>query len=203
MVKASPGQPPLPDPDQSTLEQLIRQLVADAWIAGDHAAGLQIGPDAALTVSGDVNWSQWKPGSPAAADLTTNGGLADLLDDAGVTIRGVIGTALDQAGNLIGRGLAAGDSVDTIARSLRGMLGDPFRAERVAHTETARAMSLSSLNTYEVNGIGRFDVITADNPCEEICVPLAELGPYPVAEGDAMVPGHPLCRCAIAPSTTA
>lgn len=181
------------------LEQHLRELMAEAYQSGAFAAGEQIGPGA-VTLGGvaDFDWSAWQPGDQAAAALASDGGLADLLDTAGVGVQGIIGTTLDQLGNAIGDGLTRGDSIDTIAGSLEGIVGDPSRAEMIAHTETARATTVATLATYDANGIGLWDWVLSDGACPE-CEDAAANGPYPVHDSGDQPPKHPRCRCAASP----
>lgn len=182
------------------LEDVIRGLWADAWAAGSHAAAVQL--DAAGVggvfdgaVVGD--WDAWTPGDPEAAALLRDGGLANLLDQAGVTVRGISGTSLDRLGNLIADAVAAGDSVDGLAGRLAGVLaGDTNRAVMIAHTETARAITDATLQTYRANGVRQWNWITTSGACVR-CLEQEATSPHGL--GDPAPPGHPLCRCAASP----
>lgn len=188
----------------SDLEQTLRELFAEAFQSGAFAAGEQVGPGS-VTLDGvdDVNWDDWQPGDAAASALTSDGALADLLDQTGTTIDGIIGSRLDQLGNAIGDGLARGDSIDTIAANLDGIISDPGRAEMIAHTETARAQSAASLATYAANGVGQWKWVLSDGACDE-CVDAADNGPYAVGDAAAPdVPLHPYCRCSTSPDSAA
>lgn len=193
--------PDLPDPDTHKLDALIAEILRDAFLAGSHAGARQIGDGAVLTSlleTSDIDWSAWKPGSPEAAQLVADGRLAELLADAGITVKGIIGTTLDRIGNAIADGIAAGDSVDSIAGMLSGVVGNLARAEMIAHTETARAMTASSLDVYATNGIGQFDLITSSGACPQ-CEDAAAANPHPLADTADAAPLHPLCRCAVSP----
>lgn len=185
------------------LEQILRQMIADGYLAGLHTASTQSGgyiTSELGQVAADVDWSAWTPGDADAALAAADGGLAELLDQAGITVRGISGTLLDQLGNVIADGLAAGDNLDSIASSLFGIVGDESRAERIAHTETARAVDVATMDTYAANGIGQYEVLVADGACSE-CEDIADGNPYPVDDG-GQVPVHPWCRCASAPIYT-
>jgi len=196
------GPAPLPKPNDQALRDLIRSLVLDALAAGDHAAGRQLGPDPILHVS-DIDWSAWKPGDPRAAELVANGGLKDLLDGDGIRLKGINDTTLERIGNKIADGLAAGDSVDAIARGIRSsVLGDAFRATMIAHTEMARAMTDASLSTYALNGIRQWNLLTTGGACA-LCLAVEARNPHDVADKtDSTPPLHPLCRCAVSPVVT-
>lgn len=184
--------------ERATLEQVLRGVLADAYAAGAHAATEQLPGAAVVTVTGidGIDWSAWRPGLPAVANLLTNGGLQRLLDQADVTVRGVQDTLLRQMGNRIAAGVAAGDSVDSIAAGLSAYVADPDRAQMIAHTETARAMSAATLDTYTANGVGQWEWILSPDACE-LCEEQKDENPHQA--GDEMPPLHPRCRCAISP----
>ena len=211
----------LPTPDTGALETALRGLWADSWMTGVHGAQIQIGriakSETYLIDSGayhgptdlqvqrvrkdegdGINWDSWEPGDVNAAIATADGGLAELLAQAGVAINGIIGTALDDMGNRISDGLLNGDSVDTIARTLRGMLGgDADRALRVAVTETARAQETAAVAGMAEDGIGLWDWVLSDGACQS-CQAKAAAGPYPTS-GGALIPDHCFCRCSSSP----
>jgi SPP1 gp7 family putative phage head morphogenesis protein len=188
----------LQGPDSTALDTLLRALWAEAFATGQHSANQQLGPNAVTTGGVEVDWSAWQPGDLGAAIAADSGGLATLLADAGVTVDGVTGSLLDQLGNRIADGLLNGDSVDTIANSLSGIVSDPSRAEMIAHTETARAQTAATLDTYQANGVDRWDWILSDNACPE-CEEQADGNPHDVDEPQS-IPLHPRCRCAVAPA---
>ena len=183
---------------QGDLESVLRQVYADAYGAGGAAAMEQLPGAATVSLAGvsEVDWSAWRPGHPAAANLLTNGGLQSLLDQADATVQGVQGTLLRQMGNRIAAGVAAGDSVDSIASGLGAYVADPDRAEMIAHTETARAMTAATLDTYAANGVGQWDWLLSPDACPE-CEEQRDANPH--RPGDEQPPLHPRCRCAIAP----
>lgn len=193
----------LADPDTVDLEQVIRRIIADGFTAGGWAAAQQVppGPGAPLTVDyvGDIDWSAWQPGHVDAAIRTADGALAQALDRAGVSIKGVTRTTVDLIGNRVADGLLDGAPVDAIGRTLRGLLGDADRAEMIAHTETARAMTDAALHTYTLNGIREWDLVTSAGACQ-VCMDVAAANPH-TGDADA-APLHPRCRCAVAPHVT-
>ena len=187
--------------NKDELEQLIRRVIADGYLAGAHAAADQAGgyvASSAGRVAAGIDWSTWAPGDPGAALQAADGGLADLLTQAGQTVQGITGSTLDQLGNLIAQGLADGSSVDEVAGSLGdvALFGD--RALMIAHTETARAMTAATEDTYLANGIVQWTWVLSDGACPE-CVAAAAGGPYGVGGGAERPPLHPYCRCAISP----
>lgn len=191
--------------DGQTLRAVLTELYGDGYLTAAHQAAHQAGGtivaslrEVSVTVP-DGYWASWTPGWGAAAARAADGGLASLLDQAGVTVRGITGTTLDTLGDTIAAGVSAGDSVDRIARSLAGIVMDPDRAWLIADTELARAMSAASMDTYQSAGVAEWDWLAEADACPE-CAANADDGPYPVGAGPS-VPEHPRCRCAVSPHT--
>lgn len=191
--------------DPAALERTVRQVIADGYLAGGMAARRQLGPNS-VTLDGDtgqaiagLDWGSWQPGDVDAAIRTADGGLASLLDQAGIGINGITGTALDGLGNQIADGLLDGLPVDDVAASLSDW-STGFNAERIAHTELARAVTSATLDVYQANGVAMFDVVLSDGACPE-CEDVADNGPYPATDTDDAPPIHPMCRCAASPHT--
>lgn len=181
---------------------LVHEMWADGYAIGDRSA------QALLASGGAVDWSAWQPGDAAAARLvlddTGRVGLADLLDQAGVTISSIADTRLDQLAGVLADALANGDSPNTLAGELGDVLDDPGWADLVATTEISRAVSAASMNTYRANGVGAAVWLSAGDG--RVCPPCdgnADAGAVPVGEsypsGATQPPGHPACRCALAP----
>jgi SPP1 gp7 family putative phage head morphogenesis protein len=190
--------------DSASLEQTIRQIIADGYLAGGHAGMLQVGAHA-VTLNGatgaavvNTDWGAWEPGDVAAALKDADGGLKVLLDNASITIKGVQQSTLDSIGNKISDGLLNGDSSDAIARKIREEVGSKTRADMIAHTETTRAVTSATLDTYRVNDIAEWDLLTADDVSDE-CADVAAANPHPLSDTDDAPPIHPFCRCSAAP----
>ena len=190
--------------DTADLERIIRQVIVDGYLTGGHGAIDQVGaaavvaPDETGRLITTVNWDAWAPGDTAAAEQAADGGLRALLDQAGVTIKSIVDTSLDQAGNVIADGLARGDTIDTIAHALGDVVASPSRAEMIAHTETARAQSAASLDIYRQSGIAEWDLLPAAGACP-VCLAVAAANPHPVTDASDSPPVHPRCRCAASP----
>ncbi len=178
---------------QSSAAQILRDLIAESYMVGSHAAAQQISPDAQMAIGTALSWDDWTPGSIQASDLVANGGLQQLLEQAGITIKSAIDNGIDRVGNVLADGIARGDSVDTIATSLSDAV--TANAYMIADTECCRAAETASQDTYEVNGISQWGWIAEDNACED-CLENADNGPYDVGTDDPSIPEHPLCRCA-------
>ena len=179
----------------------LQQLYAAAWMTGARTAAATTGgtiPGAIAAVIAHTNWDTWTPGNTAAALKAADGGLAELLAGADATIRGITRTTMTRIGDAIAAGLAAGDNLDSIAAELDGILGDPTRAMTIAHTETARATTAASLDLYQANGITQWEWLTTSGACP-YCLDRESSNPHDY--GEPAPPGHPLCRCAVAPAT--
>jgi 8-oxo-dGTP pyrophosphatase MutT (NUDIX family) len=196
----------LPKLDTRTLEQVVRDIRTEGYLAGIHAGMVQVGPHA-MTLSGSageaavaIDWDNWAPGNSLAAVKTVDGGLAELLDNASITVQGIADTTLDAIGNSIASGLDSGLSVDEISRDLSDFIDDPLRAERIAHTETTRAVMGASQDVWKTNGVTTWDWLDSDGACTAICVPMVEANPHSM--DDPPPPGHPLCRCSGTPNAS-
>lgn len=204
-------------------QEYVQQLQADpvqliAAVEALYGAGYLIGAKEAVGLVRDVgaplsmneltakadslDWSQWTPGDHAAAaelaGLDGGAGLQALLDSAGVMIKSIQDTRLEQLAGVLADGARAGDSVDAIAGKISDLLDDPTRAELIANTELARAVTTSTLDTYRQNGIDQFNVLVY-GPCP-VCEDQEAANPHDLDE-DAP-PYHPGCRCAAAPVTS-
>jgi len=154
-----------------------------------------------------VDWGEWEPGDPAAAaQVASKAGLADLLEKYGIAeIKSIAEDKLGDLASAISDAVSAGDSSQTLARAIAGMVADPDRAQMIAQTEIARAVSAGSMDSYTAAGVTATRWL--DSPDERVCEACednAAAGPVPVGDdfpsGDPAPPAHPLCRCAAAPA---
>lgn len=188
----------------------LKAVLGDLW--GD--AGLQGANGAAEASQGvmlsslqsvvsdlpDDYWDNWTPGWGEAAARAADGGLADLLGQADVTIRGITGSLLDRLGNTIAQGVQNGDGAEAIGRACRDVIADPSRAFTVADTECARAMSATALSTYQQNDVQMLDWLAEGDACPD-CQDNADASPVAIDDGfpnGQMPPQHPRCRCSLA-----
>jgi len=106
---------------------------------------------------------------------------------------------------VIADGIEGKRGVPGLARDLRGDFADMrrYRSMMIARTETADALSQSSLDTMKDMGIDGKEWVVAGDPCE-ICTGNAAVGIIAVGDtfpsGDAAPPSHPNCECALAPA---
>lgn len=182
----------------STLEQVITNAWADAYHVGVMAAQKQLQSfEPTVDGSNPKGWSDWKPGMTDANKITALG-WKEALDNSGHTIKGITDTTMQRLANRIADGVNDGDPSDVIGRSLRDLLDDPARAEKIAVTETARMLNQASMFQYQALGVTQWDWIGSADACSEICIKGIAGGPYRVDQ-DSLIPAHPYCRCAASP----
>lgn len=150
-----------------------------------------------------VDWGEWTPGDPEAAARLYSGhrGLQDLLDLKGIeTIKSIATTRMNDLAAVIAQAVDEGWSADRLAGEIRGMLTIPSRAEMIATTEIARAISAASIERYRGAGIEWIEWDTGDDErvCP-ICAANEDGGPVRLGQqfpsGALYPPAHPWCRC--------
>lgn len=104
---------------------------------------------------------------------------------------------MDRLASALADGLSAGDNNETIAASMADLSDN---ADVIATTETARAQSAATMETYTDNNVGQWRWLAEDDACP-VCEDNADDSPYDVGDGPS-VPEHPNCRCAYAPIIT-
>lgn len=173
----------------STLDQVLVNAWADAYSVGALAAETQLGKI-------PVGWDDWKPGMTEANKVTALG-WKETLTEARIELKGITDTTVNKLAYAIADGVNAGDPVDDIAQALTKILGDPKRAELIAHTESARMLNQSAMYQYKAAGITQWDLVISAGACPT-CSALAAANPHDVT--DARTPPiHPRCRCAASP----
>lgn len=156
-----------------------------------------------------VDWANWVPGDEEAARLVlsadgTDVALQALLDRDQIRIKGIAETQIDMLAAVLADGLELGKSPDEIGRAVRGLVSDPKAAYRIAVTETNRAVSAATLDSYRGMGLATKQWMSAfDQRVCKICAKNAKQGEIELDErfesGELAPPGHPHCRCALAP----
>ena len=195
--------------------RIVRALYRESYAAGVHSAdgALADSPDfeaAADDVSKaaeQVDWPDWAPGdATAVSDLATEAperSLQELLDEAGITIKGIRGTQLEQLGKALAASVQDGDSVATTEQKIQDLVNSPLQAHLVALTETARAMNRGALDTYQANDVPGKEWLTQLLPCA-ICEANKDAGVIPLTDafpsGAICPPAHPRCRCVLLPA---
>ena len=184
------------------LEKVLHALSGDAFLQNAHAAAHAAGSSIVASLAGvtgmpDDYWNKWTPGYGEAAANAADGGMRAMLDKVDLTISGMTDTTIDRIGNIVAEGLNKGDSIQSTGKAVRDVIEDPARAEMIANTETARAMTTASVQTYESAGIEEVNWLAEADACPE-CEANADASPYPL-EGGEEPPQHPNCRCALSP----
>lgn len=174
---------------RSTLDQVITAAWADAYSAGAMAAEVQMG-------NTPTGWDDWEPGL-ADSNKVTALGWKETLAEADITLKGLADTTVNKVAYAIADGVNAGEPVDDIARALRKIIGDPKRAELIAHTESARMLNQSAMFQYKAAGVTQWDLVVSAGACPT-CTEVAAANPH-VLTDTRQPPIHPRCRCAASP----
>lgn len=197
---------------ERALSGVLRRLWPEGWVLGQRSA------EALLAGVEDADWGSWLPGDPEAAAEIAGPGLRQLLGEAGIIIRSITSTRLEELSGVLERSLSSNEtvrpyngptpltlSVQSLARELEDVLDNPGRAELVAQAEIARAQSAAAMRAYAEAGTTEVDWSTAHDTkvcpkCDEAAaagaIPLGTLFP---GVNVPMPPGHPRCRCAVLP----
>ena len=140
-----------------------------------HDAGTRGSAQAAKDISGSPYLGQ---------------GLQSVLNQAGITIKGINDTTVNRIGGAIANGMTNGQSAREIGTAVNAIINDPTRADIIATTEANRAYIAASMDTFAQAGVTSYTWVAYAGACE-ICVDLA--GPHTI--GDPVPPAHPACQC--------
>ncbi|EOD66897.1 minor capsid protein [Amycolatopsis vancoresmycina] len=181
-------------------------VLRDAIVSTAEATGVALPVQAAGHAAAGlkIDWAGWTPGDTDAARALLDGGLDRLLEQAGVTINSVLAGRLDALAEILADGITGGLAPDTIARGLDEVLADSKWASLVAETETSRAINFATQGRYLNAGITANTWMTAaDQRVCPACMENEDAGPVSIGQsfpsGASGPPGHPRCRCALAP----
>jgi len=188
--------------------EVLKDLYREAGWVGIATGKSQIRQAARKSVdkAPSVDWDGWEPGdAEAAARLIGTSkapGLKNLLDGANVTIKGIRETRYNDLAGVLARSVSEGLGVDETAKQIDAMFGvGGDWAEMVARTETARAVTAGTLDSYRDAGLSKVEWLTADGGCE-ICGEFESMGAVPMDDGFGDVegpPAHPNCLCTLLP----
>ena len=219
---------------EEDLNKALTQLYAESYVMGGDI-GLSALAKAAINKSAPslremqsamgINWADWKAGNRAAAALVKpKGGLKQILNDRGKTIKGINATTYDRIGTQLAYALQRGLSPSSVAPEIAQILGrpspertayliqqgyeqvdamlsDPERALTIAQTEMSRAVTIAARELYVESGVELVSWLTAD-PCD-ICQENEDVSPIPIEDsfpsGDTEPPAHPNCVCDLSP----
>ena len=107
----------------------------------------------------------------------------------------------DEVNNAIRRSVIRGEHPRTTARELGRLVSDEFEnkkyaADRIAITESARAQSISTEESFKDAGINQYMWIAEPDACDECAELDGEV--FKIGGGNPMPPEpHPFCRCSI------
>lgn len=188
------------------LRDVLVKLWTEAWVLGNRSA-------LAAVDSLDPDWGAWTPGDYAAADAIAGPGLRQLLQEAGIRIKSITESRLEELSAVLEATLRSDEirrtpgteplppflSVGDLAKRLEAVLDNPDRAELVAQAEIARAQATAARQVYLETGRSEVEISTAeDDKVCPVCDAAAKLGAHPIGVAP-MVPLHPRCRCAELP----
>ena len=187
---------------------MLRDLYTEAGWAGIAAGRSQLRTAAArkMVTKSSIDWEGWEPGdADAAAKLIGTSkapGLKNLLDGANVTIKGIEETRYNDLAGVLARSVSDGLGVDETAKQIDAMFDKGADwADMVARTETARAVTAGTLDSYADAGVTKVEWLTADGGCA-ICGEYESMGPVEMDQGFGDVegpPAHPNCLCTLLP----
>lgn len=186
------------------LVEVLQRVWADGYVLGQVSADQAISEAREARkadVKNQVDWSSWKPGDLATAQLLRpSKSFQELLGRARVTINGFDSTTYERVGTALADAIEAGMSETGAAKLINNAISNPARALTIAITEQNRAMSYGAIQRYKESAIERVEWQTI-NPCKE-CEQnggqIVEIG-HMFNSGSEMPPQHPHCRCALLP----
>ena len=185
--------------------KVLNDLYTEAAWLGACVARAQVG-DVRKAATLQVDWEGWKPGDIDAArllvaDLDSNG-LRELQERSGFVMRGINETRMTDLSNALSNAVGQGLSQSATASLIKEKVGGASRwANVVANTETRRAVTAATLDTYAAAGIEMKEWSTAGNAVDE-CKDFEDGGPIPLEAmwGDVSgPPAHPNCLCVVVP----
>ncbi len=187
--------------------KVLNDLYTEAAWLGACVARAQVG-DVRKAATLQVDWAGWKPGDIDAArlliadDQFAYNGLKDLQAQSGFVMRGIDATRMDALSNALSDAVLGGLSQSATASLIKDKVGGTSRwANVVANTETRRAVTAATLDTYAAAGIEMKEWATAGNAVDE-CKEFEDDGPIPLDGmwGDVSgPPAHPNCLCVVMP----
>ena len=153
--------------DNSVAKEMLGNLYKDAGKTGAQEAADSLGVEVAQTRSTQI-----------------------LLDQAGITLRGIDNTAMKRISDAIADGISSGNAHGDIADAVNAIIDDPARSDVIAITEANRAYNASFIDQLAAAGQTQFEWINDADPCPE-CE--EQLGLHDITDNGP--PLHPNCRC--------
>lgn len=191
--------------DNEALMLILERMWAEAYVLGDVAAAEWIEQarekQKAIDPQVLIDWSKWKPGDAATALLLRKPkGFRKLLALAGIIIRDLSRTTLDDIGTALADSIEQGLSPVQASRLIARHVASPTRALTIAITEQNRAMNYAAEERYREAELTQVEWEVSD-PCPKcaqnanVVVNLGQSFP----SGNVRPPVHPHCRCVLLP----
>ena len=192
--------------DPTPLEDTLSDAYTDAYLVGGKDAITQLADhghaisdtDPMKVATDEIDWGEWTPGHPIAADKLTGTGLQDMLDEVGVRIQGIDDTTRDDIARILEQGIREGIGARDMAARIDKVRHNPARSMLIARTEINRSFTQASLDTFTRDGVAEFDLLTEAGACA-ICEGIKAANPHPMSDVAAIPPEHPNCRCSVSP----
>jgi len=155
-----------------------------------------------------ITWGKTKGGVPIAYEGPPISAAIDWAEKHSATlVKGLDEETKKRLAHTISQGIENKRGIPGLSRDIRNTFGDmsKYRSELIARTETANALSQSSLDSMNDMGIEGKEWITAgDDRVSDECLGNEAEGVIPVgnafSSGVMAPPEHPDCRCTIAPA---
>jgi len=155
-----------------------------------------------------ITWGKTKGGVPVAYEGPPISQAIDWAEKHSATlVKGLDEETKKRLAHTISKGIENKRGIPGLSRDIRNTFTDmsKYRSELIARTETASALSQSSLDSMEDMGINGKEWVTAgDSDVSEECEANEAEGVIPVNQvfsGGVMAPPqHPDCRCTISPA---
>lgn len=187
------------------LEDLYVEFAALGMLSAERL--IEDRMEAQKAITRRMDWKGWTPGdADAARRLLGDGpkpGLQQLLDRAGVTIKGIRQTRYKDLARILAAGKETGASSRAVAANIRQTFSKSRTwSNMVARTEGRRAVTASTVDTFLAARLDQVEWAVAWGNACPICKGFAALGPVPIGEGfDGLEgpPAHPNCLCVIYP----
>lgn len=153
-----------------------------------------------------ITYGKTKLGVPIAYEGPPISQAIDWAEKHGATlVKGLDEETKKRLAHTISQGIENKRGIPGLARDIRGTFTDmsKYRSQVIARTETANALSQSSLDSMNDMGIDGKEWIWGGDEWDE-CGENEAQGVIPVGQafssGDMAPPAHPNCICAIAPA---
>jgi SPP1 gp7 family putative phage head morphogenesis protein len=179
----------------------LEGVLPDAW-----AQGMALGQQSALALlaHAEADWGGWQPGDADAARELLGEGLRNLLAQWGIDgIKSIEDTRLGDLAAEISQAVRDGDAPSQLVPRIEGILRLPERAEMIARTEIARAVTAGAIDSYTSAGVTEVDWLAEPDACP-VCKGNADASPQHILAvwpgGVPAPPQHPACRCSLSPA---